>query len=225
MDEASPGYKTVQEEVPSTRFSTPKKVLIGSSLYPDSRVSSSSSGTPSSSSSQSSGSRSSTASFTSMSSTPTLAETPPLTPKGSGLKGGPIRNKLEMLRKEVDFVPISPKRAKVAQLGVGHRRPGATPLTPLKFPSSIAKGRRRHPSPLGRLPSEEAMYSETDTDISLGCDTRSSIEGEDEFFGASSRHVRTRTTEEKKEILGQLLGNVDALVEGVKNAGIWGLGD
>lgn len=34
---------------------------------------------------------------------------------------------------------------------------------------------------------------------------------------------RVRTTEEKKEILGTLLGNVEALVEGVRKAGIWGL--
>ncbi|KAG9317738.1 cell division protein Cdc14 [Chiua virens] len=34
---------------------------------------------------------------------------------------------------------------------------------------------------------------------------------------------RVRTTEEKKEILGTMLGNVDALVEGVRKAGIWGL--
>ncbi len=32
-----------------------------------------------------------------------------------------------------------------------------------------------------------------------------------------------RTTEQKKEFLGSMLGNVDALVEGVKRAGIWGL--
>ncbi|KAK0444347.1 cell division control protein 14, SIN component-domain-containing protein [Armillaria borealis] len=35
---------------------------------------------------------------------------------------------------------------------------------------------------------------------------------------------RIRTTEEKKEILGTMLGNVDALVEGVRKAGVWGLG-
>ena len=34
----------------------------------------------------------------------------------------------------------------------------------------------------------------------------------------------TRTMEEKKAILGSMLGNVDTLVEGVKKAGIWGLG-
>ncbi|KAJ3907056.1 cell division control protein 14, SIN component-domain-containing protein [Lentinula edodes] len=36
--------------------------------------------------------------------------------------------------------------------------------------------------------------------------------------------IRARTTEEKKELLGTMLGNVDALVEGVRKAGIWGLG-
>ncbi|EIN10961.1 CDC14-domain-containing protein [Punctularia strigosozonata HHB-11173 SS5] len=41
---------------------------------------------------------------------------------------------------------------------------------------------------------------------------------------ASSRTPETRTTEEKKELLGGLLGNVDALVEGVRKAGVWGLG-
>ena len=32
-----------------------------------------------------------------------------------------------------------------------------------------------------------------------------------------------KTTEQKKEFLGFMLGNVDALVEGVKRAGVWGL--
>ncbi|KII95314.1 hypothetical protein PLICRDRAFT_48278 [Plicaturopsis crispa FD-325 SS-3] len=33
-----------------------------------------------------------------------------------------------------------------------------------------------------------------------------------------------RTTQEKKDLLGGMLGNVDALVEGVRKAGVWGLG-
>ena len=33
-----------------------------------------------------------------------------------------------------------------------------------------------------------------------------------------------RSTEEKKKLLGTMLGNVDALVESVRKAGIWGLG-
>lgn len=32
-----------------------------------------------------------------------------------------------------------------------------------------------------------------------------------------------KTTEQKKEFLGLMLGNVDALVDGVKRAGVWGL--
>lgn len=40
----------------------------------------------------------------------------------------------------------------------------------------------------------------------------------------TSRHDRVRTIDEKKEILGSMLGNVDALVDGVRKAGIWGLG-
>ena len=40
----------------------------------------------------------------------------------------------------------------------------------------------------------------------------------------SCRHECIRTTEEKKEMLGSMLGNVDALVDGVRKAGIWGLG-
>ncbi|EJF62149.1 hypothetical protein DICSQDRAFT_104373 [Dichomitus squalens LYAD-421 SS1] len=36
-------------------------------------------------------------------------------------------------------------------------------------------------------------------------------------------HRGPKTMAEKKEILGTMLGNVDALVEGVKKAGVWGL--
>jgi len=52
-----------------------------------------------------------------------------------------------------------------------------------------------------------------------------------EFANAASdvskkpkREEKWKTTEEKKELLGTMLGNVDALVEGVRKAGIWGLG-
>ncbi len=40
---------------------------------------------------------------------------------------------------------------------------------------------------------------------------------------AGAKNSGPRTMEEKKEILGSMLGNVDALVEGVRKAGIWGL--
>ena len=41
--------------------------------------------------------------------------------------------------------------------------------------------------------------------------------------GGSGAKKGPRTMQEKKEILGTMLGNVDALVEGVKKAGVWGL--
>lgn len=47
-------------------------------------------------------------------------------------------------------------------------------------------------------------------------------EGDSNSGSTAVRAVRT--AEEKKEILGSMLGNVDALVEGVRKAGIWGLG-
>jgi len=39
-----------------------------------------------------------------------------------------------------------------------------------------------------------------------------------------NKKIDWKTLEEKKELLGTMLGNVDALVEGVRKAGIWGLG-
>jgi hypothetical protein len=35
---------------------------------------------------------------------------------------------------------------------------------------------------------------------------------------------RRKTSAEKKQFLGTMLGNIEALVEGVEKAGIWGLG-
>ena len=39
----------------------------------------------------------------------------------------------------------------------------------------------------------------------------------------SPRGRRVKSTQEKKELLGTCLGNVDALVEGMQKAGVWGL--
>lgn len=47
-------------------------------------------------------------------------------------------------------------------------------------------------------------------------------EGEGKREGEGEGAVR-KTTEEKKMLLGTMLGNVDALVEGVRRAGVWGL--
>lgn len=145
--------------------------------------------------------------------------TPPLSPTKLSRSGSklaqdacpPAHESLALLRRDVDFVPLSPKKVQVSQLGVGKRLERR--LTPVKLFTGVDLRRQRSAlgNALGRTNSEETLSGED------GLDERSSApEGK--------RRVM-RTTEEKKEILGQLLGNVDALVEGVKKAGIWGLGD
>jgi hypothetical protein len=47
---------------------------------------------------------------------------------------------------------------------------------------------------------------------------------EDDRAEKENKNVDWKTLEEKKELLGTMLGNVDALVDGVRKAGIWGLG-
>lgn len=42
-------------------------------------------------------------------------------------------------------------------------------------------------------------------------------------FSKLGNQNTVKTTEQKKEFLGLMLGNVDALVENVKRAGVWGL--
>ncbi|KAH8113321.1 cell division control protein 14, SIN component-domain-containing protein [Phellopilus nigrolimitatus] len=215
----------------TTRPSSPSKPLSGSLLRESSKTSSAfSSG---SSTSDSSGSDSSVSSFSSWSPTPTLSGTPPRSPTKPSISKLPeMQNQgpLAMLRKDVDFVPLSPKKAQISQLGLGNRRAGAKgPASPLKLPnassSSSGLGQRR-PSPLSRMASEDTLISDADANLSaLGKCGASAFEEDEHDDAFTVDDVHTRTTEEKKEILGQLLGNVDALVEGVKKAGIWGLGD
>lgn len=226
-------------------------------------------------------------SFSSWSPTPTLAETPPQSPtkrsSGSVLKSSSSstsyphrqesseqsqefsdeRGPLAMLRSDVDFVPLSPKKAQISKLGYGasKRRINGGPGTPPpRFPikqqmslggldgtgsaSGISTGfigavQQRKPSPLSRESSEQTLLS-ADGDgyeeyqkglhssTSSGADDASLLDTRlpimDPGHSSSARTgPRTRTIEEKKETLGQLLGNVDALVEGIKKAGIWGL--
>ncbi len=125
-----------------------------------------------------------------------------------------------MLRKEVDFVPLSPKKAQIAGLGVGKR--GGSSVPPLRL--ATRHPLQRKPSPLSRDSSGDTLFSSDDSAYGTGAPDASSanvtLSPDDEVSPSSS----VRTTEDKKRILGQLLGNVDALVEGVKSAGIWGLG-
>jgi hypothetical protein len=99
-----------------------------------------------------------------------------------------------MLRKEVDYEPLSPKKP-------GGFRPGLG-ITDTPIPTTPSASRFRE---------------------TISSKTFSSGRAED-AEARTSRHDRVRTIDEKKEILGSMLGNVDALVDGVRKAGIWGLG-
>jgi hypothetical protein len=108
-----------------------------------------------------------------------------------------------MLQREVDFMPVTPKKSHVSRLGVG-------PLRPLSTPDSPFKNFRVTPDDAnmetGRRSDDISFASERDHVISKP-EARDTV----------------KTTEQKKEFLGFMLGNVDALVEGVKRAGVWGL--
>lgn len=118
-----------------------------------------------------------------------------------------------MLRKDasvlVDYVPVSPKKPspsdnlsspkkiQVSKLGVGvlgRNRPG-----------------------ISRMGSGSGNEKEKDVFV---------IERLEEHIlkGKENKRMGSKTIEEKKNLLGTMLGNVDALVDGIRKAGIWGLG-
>lgn len=174
--------------------------------------------------STSAGSRSSTSSFSSLSPTPTLLGTPPGSPKKKDSTRLQPEGRLDMLKKDVDFVPQSPRKPKTAQIGLGFRRPGSQPPDSPRRPEAISNRiMQRKPSPLGRFPSEVTMMSEATTESTASIDW--TTDSDRESTPSRRKEKRTRTMDEKKDLLGQLLGNVDALVDGVRNAGIWGLGE
>ncbi|KAG6330352.1 hypothetical protein ID866_8739 [Astraeus odoratus] len=105
-----------------------------------------------------------------------------------------------LLRKEVDYEPQSPKKIQISSLGVG----GGHSASRLR---DRATGRSEHSG------GSSSSLRQVDVADNSGAD----------YERGGSKHERVRTTDEKKEILGTMLGNVDALVEGVRRAGIWGL--
>ncbi|CDO77233.1 hypothetical protein BN946_scf184747.g46 [Trametes cinnabarina] len=199
---------------------------------------------------------------------------------------------LMMLKKEVDYVPLSPKKPEISHLG--HKPSGlrprlrertnvstklrsvtdvlssedteaeefparsTAPTTPRTRPSGHSRGysvsstssvsSREDSQPstprtsredgagkdlqTPKLPSKLHRRTQSLADVLTDSPMRmSSAElGGGLKLGPRSASSPTgpakkgpRTMEEKKEILGSMLGNVDALVEGVRKAGIWGL--
>lgn len=114
-----------------------------------------------------------------------------------------------MLRKEVDYEPQSPKKAQVSRLGVGGSRhaPG----------KSISRSQLRSGS-------EDDCQRYNQVPVTPSSRDQNGWAAENEPPSSNSRVARVKTIEEKRELLGTMLGNVDALVEGVRKAGIWGLG-
>ncbi|KAG5648727.1 hypothetical protein DXG03_000074 [Asterophora parasitica] len=138
---------------------------------------------------------------------------PPKTPPSSPPPSYRVPQQLQprslmMLRREIDYEPQSPKKAQVSRLGAGGSRhtPGS---------GSISRS---------RLASEDDCQRYSQVPATPSRRSHNSRAEEPEPSKAQSANKNLRTTEEKKELLGTMLGNVDALVEGVRKAGIWGLG-
>ncbi|KAG6916479.1 hypothetical protein DXG01_006673 [Tephrocybe rancida] len=201
----------------------PSSSRFGSSevSFPSNKASSSSSlNTPRSTSGSSTNSFSSTSSNASGSTAPSSPDKPtlilpPKTPPTSPRLAHKVPQQLQprslmMLRREVDYEPQSPKKAQASRLGVTSSRHSSS--------KSIASTSR------SRLASEDdcRRYSQVSATPSRHDKNEGAVENEPSR--AQSRAEKTRTIEEKKELLGTMLGNVDALVEGVRKAGIWGLG-
>ncbi|OBZ70071.1 hypothetical protein A0H81_09582 [Grifola frondosa] len=160
---------------------------------------------------------------------------------------------LLMPRKEVDFVPLSPKKAQISMLGVGVARgkirertgprgmsfqssteeaQGEDHETPLRYQTPRRKGHARGLSDLGPsdalayIPLLEKEHAKASVNASRHRRAQSLADaaGSPRYGPAASSlaiprraacgDACARTMEEKKELLGTMLGNVDALVEG-----------
>jgi len=182
----------------------PQGSRYASSSSDDSFTSSGGSSRSSSSSMSSSTSLSSTSTPAHIRTSSTRPKTPPSPTKPSAHSYAKPRTLL-MLQKEVDFMPVTPKKSHASRLGID-LRPSSAPNSPFKNFRTIhdfddASSETRHSSdgtPFGGERDYATGTSTADRDI-------------------------IKTTEQKKEFLGFMLGNVDALVEGVKRAGVWGL--
>lgn len=117
-------------------------------------------------------------------------------------------------------MPISPKKSKMARVGAGNLPEGmvskARELRELSTGALQAQG----------LPMKGALDSSVPSSPTKNHRARDmSLE---DVYGENHVHARAipaiRSADEKKEILGGMLGNVDALVAGVRKAGVWGLG-
>ncbi|PPQ63156.1 hypothetical protein CVT24_005796 [Panaeolus cyanescens] len=188
----------------------------------------------------------------SQSNTRTPPQSPPVNPSNA-VKVPPVKSMM-MLKKEVDYTPMSPK--KVAHITPPTRRPGhrkslSTSSFTASSSSSISSSagesghrvfsshlRPRTPGssanlqqepPVPAIPSQYQhlrRFKEESEKENFGLSQLSPLKGTKEVdvpLAENMDEAARKTTEEKKHLLGTMLGNVDALVEGVRKAGIWGL--
>jgi len=141
-----------------------------------------------------------------------------------------------MLRKEVDYVPQSPKKILVP--GVG--RPSLVTASSQPVVGAASEcSRRVHRKSLslsapgnGPVPSisqrkrsdAEKMRTPLKRTVEQSMATAAGVKQGDDKDDKENKRTNWKTLEEKKELLGTMLGNVDALVDGVRKAGVWGLG-
>jgi len=100
-----------------------------------------------------------------------------------------------MLKRDIDYEPLSP------------RKPG--------FGEQVIS-RPRAQTTHGQQPCTPSRSFTHSSKLSI------SVSKND--FPGNGGDEKRKTTDEKKQFLGTMLGNVDALVEGVRKAGIWHLG-
>ncbi|KAJ7461939.1 cell division control protein 14, SIN component-domain-containing protein [Mycena latifolia] len=149
---------------------------------------------------------------------------------------------LLMLRRELDFVPLSPQANGKVVVNVG--TPKSMPGLKSK-PSQAGEGEGAAPIRVGMEKGQTGVHklsrlgsgSWEEDGEGAGCGAEDEYEdpklGEEHVPEECRRRDgtqewegrgETRTTVEKTALLGTMLGNVEALVEGVRRAGVWGLG-
>lgn len=120
----------------------------------------------------------------------------PNTPRPSSFPSSQPRHDMMMLKRDVDYEPLSPRKSGFGeQVSVSSLRP--------------------------RIQTHGQSYTPS---RNLTHNSKLSISVSENDFPGNGGNERRKTTDEKKQFLGTMLGNVDALVEGVRKAGIWHLG-
>ncbi|KAK7470232.1 hypothetical protein VKT23_001666 [Stygiomarasmius scandens] len=132
-----------------------------------------------------------------------------------GGQGQVQQRALNMLRRDVDFVPQSPQRGSYSS--TGSQQGGEGGRRRLQ-----GQGHARMRSGLGSISISSTLDGndqEQEGEKTPKWTSKSTLEPDCDYGNG-----KMKTTEQKKQFLGTMLGNVDALVESVSKAGIWGLG-